>query len=294
MDPVWLQRLLSWLDRRPEARVLTDRLVEPATLQAHARSFKMDVSVDLSDLQRIRWSLNDTGEPEAFRARLRALWSELADPAWLERFLAISPPGGAQTTASFKWEADGSGPSRLGLYFEELHLDPQAARIHGQVARLAMGSVPGPLQLPLAAVCMDLRAGEPAGFKDYWLALDHLPAEAGPHLQALWSRLPTHPRTGERRGLYVRRFDRRGRAAGERLLWVTECTRTEDIPRTWACLDDLGGTHWGKRLHGWPELRRWIEGWPTDPGTFLYPDLVAFNVDPGGEPAGVQVYLSLK
>ena len=291
---MWLQRLMSWLDRRPEARALTDRMVDPQALQAHARAFKMDVSVDLADLQRVRWSLNDTGEPQAFRARLRTLWPRIADPAWLEGFLRVSPPGGAQTTASFKWEEDGSTPSRVGLYFEELQTDPDAVRIHGEVAGLAMGHAPARLHEPLAAVCMDVEGGRPTAFKDYWLALDELPGAAGGHLQALWRQLPTHPRTGERRGLYVRRFDDRGRRAGERLLWVTECTRETDIPRTWACLDGLRGTHWGKRLQGWPELRRWIEGWPSDPSTFLYPDLVAFNVDRGGEPAGVQVYLSVK
>ena len=140
-------------------------LLDLACAARHARRFKIDVSFALSLDGRpaARFSVNDKGEPGAFRARLLDRSGVLALPRErLEAFFALSPPGFVQTTVALKWAPGGGAPDTVSLYFEELALSPGGDRLVHAVLGPALGVTPPPwpgLLLPGYADSFTANAG---------------------------------------------------------------------------------------------------------------------------------------
>lgn len=267
-------------------------LVDLDVAAAHLGRFKLDVSFALTrdGAPHARVSLNDKGEPEAFRERLRAVLPGLGVPiALLDAFLALSPPGQVQTTVSVKWTAGGGLPARVGLYYEELSEHPELVP-----ATLALAGLSDTLPaLPPVAVCLDVAGGRFAAGRHYHHVVDtreEQPAvelsDAMTHLRAS---LPWHPRSGRRPWLYARRV---GPAGGTKLLWMTECHRPEDAAWAWGEVERLRATL------GLPDgpVARVLDGlragWRHD--AFLHPDLVSVNAGGDGEPEALLVYVSAR
>ena len=206
----------------------------------HARRFKFDVSVDLAARGVPRASINDTGEPEAFRDRLRrtgeihAISNEL-----LDEWFALCHPGDCQTTLSLKWGPSGARPQRTGLYYEELFRHPSGRRLWADAFRWAGCPLPEPLSEIDGAVCVDLAGDRIVGVKDYWIGEGSLPDCAPDSLNEFLAAVPVHPRTGERRFLFARRYEPDGALAGYKLLWMTEATRPEYATVAWKALSEL-------------------------------------------------------
>ncbi|MCB9793575.1 MAG: hypothetical protein H6741_12705 [Alphaproteobacteria bacterium] len=277
-------------------------LLDLTVTAREARRFKIDVSFSLAKggAPLARWSVNDKGEPEAFRARLRATLPALGLPAEaLERFFAISPPGEVQTTLSVKWGPEGGLPERVGLYYEELMDCPRAEAITAAVFDLVDPSAkrsPIPGALP-GAVSADLTPGGFIGARDYLLCQDdaeglhpglHLPPEA----EAFRAALPLHSHNHTRRFLVARRA---GAREGSKLLWLTEAHHPSSAERAWAVVDALR-----VRLElpdslparAMDQLRA---TWPLPlDEAYPYPDLVCLNLDGQGAPEALILYVSIK
>ena len=116
--PQEVERLLSLVRSRDVDLDAWGDLFSAQVCAPFMRAYKLDVSVSLRPDSAPRVSVNDTGEPEAFRDRLRAHCGAMGlEPETLERFLRLCPVGLAQTTLSLKWESR----LRTTLYFEEPH-----------------------------------------------------------------------------------------------------------------------------------------------------------------------------
>lgn len=252
-----------------------DALLDRAVALREARRFKLDVSFAPRGA---RFSLNDKGEPEAFRARLRAVLPGLV----LERFLALSPPGAVQTTVGVK--ANAGQIERFSLYYEELPPGEEGERLRRAVLALAGVDAPAPGH-PAVAACVDLDPrGAVLAAKDYAL----LEGEEGPFPEER-ARFPSHPITGNRRFLYARRFAPGGVRTGTKLMWMSETHRPADVARAWAEVDRLRA---GLPPNG--ALERLRAGWSFAPEVFLHPDLLSVERDAEGRARGVLVYVSVR
>jgi hypothetical protein len=261
-----------------------------------ARRFKVDVSfalrVDAS--ASARFSVNDKGEPEAFRRRLLDHADALAiDRALLERFFAISPPGEAQTTVGVKWSDSGGAPERVSLYYEELPHAPRAANIMRHVAALAGTPLPEPLAPARAgAICIDIQNSDIVALKDYWMVLERsdtpaiqLPPAAEQHRRAF----PLDPKRGTRRYLLARRIPN----GGSKLLWMSESHEASAANRAWDLVDKIRQSMSIPTSLPAQTLDGLRAEWSHD-GLFLYPDLVSLDCDADGEVAALVLYVSLK
>ncbi len=274
--------LMAWLEP----------LIEPATAARVMRRFKLDVSVDLSPDAAPRMSLNDTGEPGAFRARVEAAAPHLGLPApWLAAFFALSAPGDGQTTLGLKLGA----PRRATLYFEELteHSDPDGCRAG---VRAMLGLPPGgDGPRLLGAVGVDVEAGATVALKEYRVVdLDEDVLDLAPALRAWADSVPTHARTGRRRAILADRIDPAGGLLGRKLLWMTEARTPAEATTTWRQASDLvrgAGVPVGPNL---ARALRLARGWRWSASCFPYPDLVSLDVGPDGAPRRAILYVSVK
>ncbi|MFZ5477989.1 MAG: hypothetical protein ACOZNI_14540 [Myxococcota bacterium] len=267
-------------------------LIDRACAVREARRFKLDVSCSLplgGGEGAIRFSVNDKGEPVAFRERLRAVLPGLgAPPAILEALLAVAAPGRVQTTAAVKLR--GSRVERVTLYLEELRPDDvEIARAFFRAAG-AVG-----LGEPCAAVSVDLAGGRIVGLRDYVLVEEgDLPVDV-PALAAWRARLPRHPFAGTLRFLVARRHGFAGEHRGAKLLWMTESHRPETAAMAWRAVDALAaayGVDPGEPVAA--SLAALRAGWRHAPACFLHPDLVSLDVDAAGEARASIVYVSVR
>lgn len=247
----------SGLDWRP--------YVDLAVAEREARRFKLDVSFALGPSPSARLSINDKGEPAAFRARLPA-----------HPFFALSPPGEVQTTVGLK-------PGRFTYYYEELAGHPRAAALHAGV--FALAGVDARWEGTPNAVAIDVdAAGRVLAAKDYTLVIE------GPDDPTELPELPIHPVNRTRRTMRARRFAPGGRLLGTKTLWVSEVHRPEHVAPAWALVDRLVAQ---LAVDDTP-LRRLRAAWRWAPDTFLYPDLVSVNRDAAGDPEALIVYVSAR
>ncbi len=299
VPPAAVADLLAAVDACAGRPLMAQALVDVDIAVAQARSFKLDVSFALTPdaAEGARFSLNDKGEPEAFRRRLVGHAEALGiDAALLAAQLRISPPGEVQTTLAVKWAP--TRPPRVTVYFEELTRSPRAEAIRR--ACFALGGVdmpPPPPGLDLVAACVDHSAGRAVAVKDYHLLTERagtppvaLPAAVEPFRAPFgW-----HPVNGTRRFLLATRYAAGGGPIGSKLLWMSEVHRHETVGWAWAEVDRIRAA---MRL---PESRvgRALDAlraaWAHAPGTFLYPDLVSLDVDADGTPQGLVVYVSIR
>ena len=281
--PVPIGAIADLLGALP-ADPLVDTLVDMEVAAQTARDFKIDLS--FAGSEEARFSVNDTGEPDAFRARLR---NALGDRLPLDEFLALSPPGQVQTTVSLKWRSRALGVTRIGLYFEELGRFDGGAALRSRVFRWAgVADPPGLGGLEPGAVCVDFIDGHPVAVKDYGfgtdvgrLALDGEEAEFATFI-------PAHPRNGQRRFLRGGRYGTDGQTLGRKLIWMTEANQPEYADQAWGVERDLR-QRWGPLQ---PRLDTLRAGWGHP--CFLYPDLVCLNLDPQGKAQGLSTYVTVK
>ena len=186
-----IRDLLASVSACGTQRLVGDPLafVDVPVAAREARKFKLDVSfcLALDGRPRARFSVNDTGEAEAFRERLHALADLGLRRELLDDFLALSSPGAVQTTLALKWGPAGGRPERISLYFEELMREPSGRRLVDSVFRYGLGAVPEPVPAHFepAAVCLDHGPGGIVAGKDYWMVSDR----EGDQPQVPW--LPT-------------------------------------------------------------------------------------------------------
>lgn len=275
--PVPVDAVRDLLDAMPYRPSWLEDLIDIDVAAREARRFKFDVSFSLAPGEPGRLSVNDKGEAEAFRDRLRRLFPG----RWLEAFLAISPPGEVQTTAGIK--VGPRGLDRLTVYYEEL--GERSASIAGQILGLA-GVDAAPLD-GCVAVSLDVDArGELVCAKDYGIVLD--PDDPD------YSEVPSHPVTGRRTFLRARRFLPGGPIGGSKLGWLSEVHRAEQVEPAWSQVDRLRTRHGfvsGPAAEALDALRA---GWRHGPDTFLYPDAVSVDRNPEGLVKSLVVYTSLK
>lgn len=270
-------------------------LIPLAPVARHARRFKLDVSVDLSPGGLPRASINDTGEPEAFRERLRRTGAIHAiSTERLDAWFALCRPGDCQATLSLKWGSSGARPRRTGLYYEELFRHPSGRRLWADAFRWAGCPLPEPLPGIDGAVCVDLDGDRIVGIKDYWIEEGSLPGFAPESLKEFLAAVPAHPRTGERRFLFARRFDPDGELTGFKLLWMTEAGRPEYATLAWRAMSELQKRFAGGATPNYTRMRRWVEAWPYSDDCIPYPDLISLNTNAAGEPQGLIAYVSVK
>ncbi|MCP4810670.1 MAG: hypothetical protein GY913_18355 [Proteobacteria bacterium] len=244
-----------------------------------ARRFKVDVSFAFGD-DEVRWSVNDKGEPEAFRDRLERRFGS----PFLGAFLELSPPGEVQTTVSFK-HRDGR-LDRLGLYFEELRDD---AVLRAVASSISVEPPPPPADARPVAVCVDVVDGQPTGFKDYWLLEEtDTPHPALPsELRPLASRFPLHPTRQRRRLLWARRTGLDSVVVGHKVMWMTESRTRETSAAAWAVVDRLA-----EGLAPCPALVALRGAWSHE--EFLHPDLVSLDTDANGDVRRLLAYTSIR
>ncbi len=276
-------------------------LMDAAVAQAQARRFKLDLSFRLGrdGAAHARFSVNDKGEPEAFRGRIRSVLPPLGFSARaIEAFFALSPPGEVQTTLSLKWGAAGGRPLRVGLYYEELMALQRAPALIGAVLGLGAGVLPlapPPGALP-AAVCADLGPDGFVGARDYWLCEDGegeardlgLPGA----LQAFRHSLPLHSHNRCRRFLLARRA---GARSGSKLLWVTEAQHPDSARAAWGTVQALLPSLELPDSAPMSALEMLRKRWPfVESDAYLYPDLVCLDVDGAGGVEALILYVSIK
>ena len=263
-------------------------LFSPALCAPHMRDYKLDVSVSLSASPSPRASVNDTGEPAQFRERLRAHHDQLGLPlSQLQAFLDLCPPGVVQTTLALKWES----PTRTTLYLEELVRHPNPEDLRDALFGLYGLAPPQVAPLPLMALAVDFRAGQPIALKDY----RHVDLVAQPALAPVLAPLfRIHPRTGQVRALLAQRWDIGGQALGDKLLWVTEANTPALAAATWRHVAGMVEKLGYRDSAGWGRVRSLVEGWPFGPDVIPYPDLVSVNRDANGDVEDFLLYISLK
>ena len=260
-----------------------------------ARRFKIDVSVDLSSTSAPRASVNDTGEPEAFRARLRE-----AEPLHgisaetLDAWFALCSPGACQATLALKWGETGARPQRVSLYYEELFRHPEPRRLWADAFHWAGCPLPGPLDAIDGAVCVDFAGDRIVGLKDYWIGEGTPPPGSPEILGEFLAAVPPHPRTGERRYLFARRFEPDGRLTGYKLLWMTETRLPAHATSAWKTLAALQQRFSGGSTPAYQRLRRFVEAWPLSDDCVPYPDLISLNTSTDGALEALIAYVSLR
>lgn len=276
-------------------------LVDRAVAAQHARRFKLDVSFALplrtGVSSGIRFSVNDKGEPDAFRARLAGILPELGvPPERLAALLAVAAPGRVQTTAAVKFRPGSARPDRVTVYLEELHRDPDAEDLASGFFRAAgLDGAPAPIPgTRRAAVSADLAGGEVVGVRDYGMVETDDASVALPGPLSRWrDALPRHAFHGTRRFLVARRFDLAGRPAGDKLLWMLESHRPEAAAAAWRAVDERTADV----VPGDPvatALALLRASWTHAPGCFLHPDLVSLDVDRQGRADLLLVYVSVR
>jgi hypothetical protein len=274
-------------------------LVEWEVAVAEAPRFKVDVSFALGGARKARFSINDKGEPVAFRERVsRAVDALGLSPVLLERMFALSPAGQVQTTLGVKWDPGVALPERVSVYFEELAGSPHGERIRRELPQLA--GVTAPALAPRArpnAVCLDFSRGEAVASKVYDVFVerpnDPRP-ELPPPLERLRDTLPFHAVMRTRRTMLAARFARGGELVGHKLFWMTELQDRKLVPAAWSELDRLRAE---QNVAADPAVdaalarlrRRFSE---TD--VFLFPDLIGLNVDAAGNTESLVVHVSLR
>jgi len=264
-----------------------------------AGAFKLDVSFDFSPSRRARFSVNDKGEPEGFRARAERVLPTLGLPRHAVRsFFDIAPPGEVQTTLAVKWGDALDAPDRISLYYEELYRAASFPRIREAVFGIVDARAPAvPAGAEPVAVCVDYRAGEPVAAKTYDMFVQH-PGEPPPYAPAALARaideLPFHPINGTRRYMIAARHRRGGELVGHKLLWMTEIHRPALVEWAWRQFD-AWRAQWGTGAH--PDVQRAFDSlrqsWSHGPVAFLHPDLVCLNFDRAGSPELV-AYVSVR
>ncbi len=282
---------------RPDPEHLVDR----EAFAANARRFKVDVSFALlgDGSGGARFSINDKGEPEAFRARLTEQASALGlRPETLAEFFAIAAPGEVQTTLGVKWPASGGEPERLSLYYEELCQSPRAEEIVDGMARLGgLSATPrDESPLPAGSACVDFANSVAVAFKDYRSVVEQDPAAAvqlPANLERYRRALPRDRKLGTRRYLWARRFDPGGVLRGHKILWLSEAQEPLLAERAWKLVDRLR-----RELHLPPsrpaEALEQLRAQSLPEDTYLYPDLVSLDTDADDTPRGLVIYVSVK
>lgn len=277
-------------------------LVDVRVAADQARRFKLDVSFSLAlaGEPKARFSINDKGEPQAFRERLlRSSGALGVDRLRIEEFFALSPPGAVQTTMAVKWGAVGGQPERFSLYFEELCLAPEGPPLIEKVTRFALGvGAPPPWEgLDPVAVCIDIEEDRIVGVKDYWMATELADAPLvalSPRLEQFRRELPISPFQKTRRYLLARRLGPGGERTGAKIMWMSEAQVPEAAQLAWSRVDalcrdlTLPVTRTSESLAA---LRR---DWPSDADCYLYPDLVSLDVGPDDTVRRLLVYVSVK
>lgn len=277
-------------------------LVDLRVAADQARRFKVEVSfaLALSGEPTARFSINDKGEPEAFRERLlRSSGALGVDRQRMEDFFALSPPGAVQTTVAVKWSAAGGRPERLSLYCEELCLSPEGPPLIEKVTRFGLGvGAPPPWNgLDPIAVCVDIEGDRVVGVKDYWMATEVTDAPLvplSPRLEQLRRELPISPSQKTRRYLLARRLGPGGERTGAKIMWMPEAQAPEASELAWSRFDALCRdlalpvTRTSESLAA---LRR---AWPSDADCHLDPDLVSLDVGPDDAVRRLVVYVSVK
>jgi len=269
-------------------------LVDLPTAATEAPRFKLDASfaLDHTGAAHARFSINDKGEPVAFRERLTPA---LGLPGDLDGFLAISPPGEVQTTLGVKWTAAGGPPARTSLYFEELQQHPRASEIMDQAFRWGLGRPAPPAELAPVSVCLDFAAGQVVAAKDYHLVVETSDAPAvplDPALDAFRRGFPLDPWRRSRRYMLARRFAPDGGPSGAKLLWVSEAHTAAAIAWAWSQVDRLRADWKLPETATSRALDRLRDGWKH--AARLYPDLVSMDVDAEMIPHTLLVYVSVK
>ena len=253
-----------------------------------ARRFKLDASFALDRGGRAvgRFSVNDKGEPVAFRERL------LRFAPVLERQLGVSPPGEVQTTLAVK----SNGVTTL--YFEELAACPRAEELRQQTFALAGAAAP-PLPEGAApvAVCLDWVGAEIAAAKTYAMVTERagetpraLPREAAAYRELF----EPHPVHGTRRYLLATRHAPGGAPRGSKLLWMSEVHRPVDVGWAWAAVARARARVAAPASAVSRALDGLVSGWSHAPDTLLYPDLVSLDLDAAGRATGLVVYVSVR
>lgn len=300
VDRAALEDLLAAVPASIEAPLWPEpaSLVDLQVAAEQARRFKVDASfaLDRSGAAHARFSVNDKGEPDAFRERLRR--ADLGLPADLDDYLAIAPPGEVQTTLGVKWSAAGGPPQRTTVYFEELQDCPRAAEIIDAVFRwgLHRPAPPAPPLLPVS-VCLDFSGGRVVAARDYHLVLESSDQAAVPlpAAQEEFRRgFALDPVRRTRRYLLARRFGPGGDPTGSKLLWVSEAHTPAAVAWAWSQVDRLRAA-WNlpetatSRAMG--ALRA---GWRHGTAATLYPDLVSMDADATMTPRALLTYVSVK
>jgi hypothetical protein len=289
--------LLGAVDACAGRAVLPNALLDVDLMAAEARRFKIDVSFDFSPGQHARFSINDKGEVEAFRRRLRRELPAMGvDARTLDAFLGVAAPGRVQTTLACKWGA--VGLDRISLYYEELARDRDAETIRRGVFGLAgLEPPPVPEGAEPVSVCIDLAQGVPLALKSYDVFVDRpgAPTDHVPEsLREAVTSLPLHPVNGVRRYMVATRRDARGVDLGSKLLWVPEVHRPSLATWAWSYVDRWRET-WGRGADDATTTA--LEALRRDPAfgddAFLVPDLIGLNVAGRGTPE-LLVYVSVR
>ncbi len=299
VPPEAVRALLASVDACAGHATHASDLVDVPLTAERARWFKLDVSFALTAARHARFSVNDKGEPIAFRDRAERLLPRLGLPAGaIRRFFDVAAPGRVQTTLAVKWSAAREAPDRITLYLEELARDRHHAQIRRDVFGLGGLAAPAvPDGAVPVAVCIDYARGVPVAFKSYDMFVDG-PGAANhavpPALVDALAALPAHPVSGTRRYMLASRTAPDGTALGHKLLWITEVHRPELGQWAWAHVDAWRAS-WAQHAH--PAVARALDElrarWAYGPGAFLSPDLVCLNADASGERELI-VYVSLR
>jgi len=283
-----VERLLSLLTAQGVSLPSYRALLDVSRCSQFMREFKLDVSVSLRAHSSPRFSLNDTGEPDAFRSRLHSHHEQIGlSSSELHRFFSLSPPGEVQTTLSLKWE----DPLRTTLYFEELSRHPDPAVLRRSMFDEFLGVAPPRQDRQLIALAVDYQGGVPVGLKEYAHADLAKQPELAPTVAPL---LMAHPRTLEKRAMIAQRYDLAGSLLGDKILWVTEANSAQLAAKAWRHVAGMVKKLSFDEGTGWGLVRQWVEDWPYGPSVVPYPDLVSVNRRSDGQVEDLILYLSLK
>jgi len=298
-SPSHLEALFEALDECFGGPAPWRSLVDWGVAVAEAPHFKLDVSFALGGPPKARFSVNDKGEPPAFRERVAREAEALGlPPAPLERMFALSPAGQVQTTLGVKWDPGVTLPERVSVYFEELASSAHGERIRRELPLLA--GVTAPALAPCArpnAVCLDFSHGEVVASKVYDVLVERTndpPPELPAPLARMRDALPFHAVMRTRRTMLAARFARGGQLLGHKLFWMTELRDRALVPAAWSRLDrlraDLNVAVDPIVEEALARLRRRF----ADTEVFLFPDLIGLNVDAAGNTESLVVHVSLR
>jgi ferredoxin len=290
-----IEDLLASIDDCAGRETGAARLVDIDVAARTAGRFKLDVSFAFTSARHARFSVNDKGEPEAFRERLLGAATAFhLDPARLRTQLAIAAPGVVQTTVGVKWRAEQAIPERVSLYFEELTRSADHPRIRSEVfGLLGVPAPPIPAGALPIAVCIDYSEDRLVAVKSYDAVADPNGGRASDvteDLRAVRDALPFHPARGTRRYMLATRWAPGGVLTGRKLLWMTELHRASLLPWAWAEVDRVReSVARDVDPAAGAALDRLRASWAHAPDAFLFPDLVAFNVGGGDDALIVHV-----